>query len=605
MPQLEIIDEIKSPDETPTPNLPAPKDSVRVAALMMLKNEEKRLHVTLESIRGFVDGFIMFDTGSTDKTIEIARKWCEDNSLPFHLTEGEFDNYTTSRNVLFNFADTIQGFDYLLSLDCNDELKGGPRFREECVKHLSSPEKVFMIRQTWLTGVSINKYLNARLTKTNHGWRYKGRVHEYLFPPPNTELNRPNLSEDVFLYQNRNEDDDKTLKRFKRDKMILLEDVERNNDSRDIFYLAQTLGCLHEYDDALKWYAKRVDILTGFWEERFHSYVRSADIHMVRKDQDMAIGCYFKAAMVDFRAEPLVALGKIYRDKHDFFTSYAFLSAAGKLGFPDKNILFINAEDYSYERWQYLAIVCFYVGRYTEGRQALERAMASGKMPVENKKNTETYQSVEGKSDTELFETEEPIEELVEIEKSFMSEATTLLHSNQLERAIVKYFQAFQVAGNIRPLLALAEICRNNQAHALAHVMTGLACSFKPPVKYTSSDHRLDYEYMRWHFFSIICIQMGDFIRARECCMKALKHGHNVPLDKKNLMTIMNFEKNARIESDKKLEEKLREKPEEDTKKSSLNQYKETRSRELMSQNPKLSLRQAQAKAQLEWKLKK
>ena len=40
-----------------------------IALVIMVKNENKRLHVTLNSVLGHVNSIIMYDTGSDDNTI--------------------------------------------------------------------------------------------------------------------------------------------------------------------------------------------------------------------------------------------------------------------------------------------------------------------------------------------------------------------------------------------------------------------------------------------------------------------------------------------------------------------------------------------------------
>lgn len=49
--------------------------SVKVAACLMLKNECKRIQTTLDSIDSVVDGIIVYDTGSTDNTVEIVKSF--------------------------------------------------------------------------------------------------------------------------------------------------------------------------------------------------------------------------------------------------------------------------------------------------------------------------------------------------------------------------------------------------------------------------------------------------------------------------------------------------------------------------------------------------
>ena len=62
---------------------------VHIAVLLMVKNEKLRLSVTLNSIKDLADSIVMFDTGSEDETIEIARTFCEENNLDVDLLKSK------------------------------------------------------------------------------------------------------------------------------------------------------------------------------------------------------------------------------------------------------------------------------------------------------------------------------------------------------------------------------------------------------------------------------------------------------------------------------------------------------------------------------------
>ena len=47
-------------------------DKVPISIVLLVKNEEKYLNDCLESVKGLVDEIIIVDTGSTDKTKQIA-----------------------------------------------------------------------------------------------------------------------------------------------------------------------------------------------------------------------------------------------------------------------------------------------------------------------------------------------------------------------------------------------------------------------------------------------------------------------------------------------------------------------------------------------------
>src|ERR1700752_372163 len=138
--------------------------SVHIAALMMVKNEHKRLGVTLESVKGIVQSIVLYDTGSTDDTIEIAQIFCNKHNIPLRLKTGEFVDFATSRNISLAFADTFPEIDYLLLLDTNDELRGGKTLRKYCEMFHNKPNTGFLVCQEWWSG-QYDKYYNMRLIK--------------------------------------------------------------------------------------------------------------------------------------------------------------------------------------------------------------------------------------------------------------------------------------------------------------------------------------------------------------------------------------------------------------------------------------------------------
>jgi tetratricopeptide (TPR) repeat protein len=590
---------------------------MKIAGCLMLKNESKRISVTLNSLIGFVNGLIIFDTGSTDQTIPIIQEWCTTNSIPLHLKEGTFVDFSASRNELFDFADTIPDYDFLLLLDCNDELRGGEALRSFCEKELTAPTaKAYMVKQEWLTGTYINNYLNSRLVRKGHGWRFKKRVHEYLAPPPGEKsMDRPTVI-GVVLYQNRNSDDDKTSKRFLRDAQLLEEDVAREGDPRDVFYLAQTYSCLNEMDKALKMYQRRGEEEKGFWEERFHSFLRMGEIYHRQGDFSNAIINFFKAAAIDCRAEPLVSLGKIYKDNDDHLTAYMFFRAAIDLDYPINNILFVSRQDYQYDRFQQHGISSYYIGRFTEGKQSIEVAKKFN--PEINAQNEQFYAkaAAEGKKDVEFFSADdgEQLPEIVEMYKKCIDKAKKSLTSDDSVNVVVECLKAFQLIQKCEPLVILGEYCRLLRSFRLSYYITKMACEM-------ADDGSHESKYLRWHLMGLVAHEAGKITDGKKACMKAIEQGTNIRGDRNNLKVYVAKEKALLMSS-----------PAPSTVPSSTtssttpsvsvqatpppsaltaptaqvetqSQYVERRVQELKNQEPKWDDRRVKAKANLEWRL--
>lgn len=372
--------------------------------VMMVKNEHKRITVSLDSVRDVVDCFIILDTGSDDDTINIIREYSKKYNKPLHLIEQVFTppfNFSKSRNVVLDFADDKA--DYLILLDCNDELKGGSDLRK-FIDSYSGGSTAFHVCQEWYNGTSLDKYYNIRLVKSTHFWRYRGAIHEYIMSPEaeqqiedcknNPEIKRDPVVTRVFgfsLYQDRTQDDDKSFKRFSRDEEIFHGEYEEfvaarakdNNikpDTRMLFYYGQTAMCLGKNEKAYKLYKERTE-QEGFTEEKYHAYYRCGEISKtLGHDWEESMSWYIKAYEYSTRifdsprAEPLYRLAEYYRDKC-WDLCFMYLRRCCEVVYPENAILFIDKRLYDYSRWNLMGIIAYYVKQNEIGKLACLKAI--------------------------------------------------------------------------------------------------------------------------------------------------------------------------------------------------------------------------------------
>src|SRR5664280_1682563 len=84
-----------------------------ISLCMIVKNEEETLARCLKSVIGIADEIVIVDTGSTDKTKEIAKKYTD------CLYDFEWvDDFSGARNFSFEKAT----MDYILWMDADDVL---------------------------------------------------------------------------------------------------------------------------------------------------------------------------------------------------------------------------------------------------------------------------------------------------------------------------------------------------------------------------------------------------------------------------------------------------------------------------------------------------
>ena len=94
------------------------RTTASVSLTMIVKNAEDRLGKCLESVRGLFDELIIVDTGSTDRTKEIAREF---GAKVFDFVW--IDDFAAARNVALSHATS----DYAFWLDADDVIEPAER----------------------------------------------------------------------------------------------------------------------------------------------------------------------------------------------------------------------------------------------------------------------------------------------------------------------------------------------------------------------------------------------------------------------------------------------------------------------------------------------
>lgn len=153
---------------------------MELSLCMIVKNEEDVLERCLESVRETVEEIIIVDTGSTDKTEEIARKYTDH---VYHFPWNE--DFSDARNFAFSKATK----EYCMWMDADDVLEQQDKMALLHMKKLSSgQEDVIMMRYHVSfdeQGKPVYSYYRERIVRNNEKYRFKGRVHEAITPSGN------------------------------------------------------------------------------------------------------------------------------------------------------------------------------------------------------------------------------------------------------------------------------------------------------------------------------------------------------------------------------------------------------------------------------------
>ena len=215
-----------------------------LGVVMIVKNEEKVLERCLNSVVG-VDEIVICDTGSTDSTVEIAKKFT-DNVYTDYKWE---DSFGKARN----HAKSKSTADWILSIDADEYLQeGGIDLIRKAIKYLEDNSyEAIGIRMNAENTTNVFHY--PRLFKNAEHIQWKGSAHNWL---SGIKSGHPNAEDITITYgysPAHKEDPDRTLR-------ILKKDVNKNKElkreryylAREYFYRKDWITALYHYEEYLK-----------------------------------------------------------------------------------------------------------------------------------------------------------------------------------------------------------------------------------------------------------------------------------------------------------------------------------------------------------------
>jgi tetratricopeptide (TPR) repeat protein len=325
--------------------------------ILMVKNEEKILQRCLEAVEGVVDAYAINDTGSMDKTVEIAHEFLKTRKGCVGLsTWKDFGhNRTLSFQIARDFcvaskmdlADT-----YGLLLDADMMFKAGT-LREQTLGELG---------YTIIQSAGGLEYPNARLIRMDHDWVCKGVTHEYW------DGTCANLAKSICYIDDHNDGGCKADK-FTRDLALLEKGLEKDpTNVRYMFYLAQTHHSMGNWEKAIEAYTRRIDA-GGWYEEVWYShYMIAKSYEILGDDAQFELWVQKAYAFHPGRAEAIYALVKHLRVKGDHFKALHYIRIGRQIPVSTDS-LFIEKNVYT-GLFDYEETICRYYVLYTM-RQAL------------------------------------------------------------------------------------------------------------------------------------------------------------------------------------------------------------------------------------------
>lgn len=325
----------------------------------------------------YIDRYTILDTGSTDNTINIIREVLKNKRG--ELYEEPFINFRDSRNRLLDLASNHCHFNIML--DDSYVLCGKVREFLDFVRGDDVANSFSLVLEDQDT-----MYTSNRVTKPQLGLRYVNLVHE-IIQSDNNALNISipyewghieDVSSDYMTgrTKGRKQKDINTLKQMLK---------ENPEDPRTYYYLADSYICTKEWENALYWFKKRVE-LGGYNAEiqdslYYISVISDMYLHHPWEEcHDLYLKCYENDSS---RAESLYFVGKHYLNVGMVQSAFMYLKQAYSLGMPTIQMS-VRKNIYNYHIPKELASICYEMKDYKLGEECCRKALVDKSDTITN-----------------------------------------------------------------------------------------------------------------------------------------------------------------------------------------------------------------------------
>ena len=372
----------------------------KLALNFICKNESHVINKMLNSAKQITDLIVAVDTGSTDGTQDIIRKFGEENNIPTYVFDRPFDNFEKSRNYSMEKlrevvkeigwdADKVHGYWF----DCDETVIVAPNFNKNQFN-----KDLYMIN----TYINQMKYTRNTFFKVSKPFRWYGPVHEFIICDDKniTSGLAENIHVDVKM-------EGASWKgnipaKYKSHAFELEKYIDENRqDPRWIFYTAQSYHDSASIPDnkeeneerlrrSLKYYRERVNRADGYHEEIYYSQYRIGTIMRVLEEPwNLTHQECLKAYQIEpMRGESIKTIIDYYLQVGEWHMAYLYSKFAkstfhGRNPYP-KRLLFVDESLYVWKFAESHAAACFYTGRMDEAKSTYQEILNLTKTHPQN-----------------------------------------------------------------------------------------------------------------------------------------------------------------------------------------------------------------------------
>lgn len=278
---------------------------ISISVCMIIKNEEAVLDRILSQVTDFADEIIIADTGSTDRSKEIARLY-----TPYVFDFQWKQDFSAARN----FACSKATMDYWMWLDADDVITP---FQLEQLRNLKETldPSIDVVMMKYVTGFDENgraafSYYRERLIKNMPQFYWQGNVHEAVTPSGNI-LYSPIEIEHRKLGPG---DPHRNLRIY--ESMIK---EGKTLEPRHQFYYARELYYHERYEDAIRGFKEFLTCADGWLENKIDACLQLSYCYGHLGLAEKQLAALFHSFVYDIpRAEICCAIGECLMNRRQY-----------------------------------------------------------------------------------------------------------------------------------------------------------------------------------------------------------------------------------------------------------------------------------------------
>ena len=225
-----------------------------VSLCMIVKNEESNIGECLASTQGLVDQIIVVDTGSTDRTVEIAKA---------HGAQVEYFEWTKDFAAARNHSLSFATGQWILWLDADDRVPLDTVRKLRSLLQKANKDQFFAlaVKNTTDQGKTGTRFDQIRLFPNHKGGQFRGKIHEQLFQSlESAGLHRTELP--LEIYHTGYTDPETIRQKHVRNLEIFRSEFssEAQMNALDMFHYAIAHENTQDSQGAIHWFQKSLDL---------------------------------------------------------------------------------------------------------------------------------------------------------------------------------------------------------------------------------------------------------------------------------------------------------------------------------------------------------